>query len=684
VKRITRTLPTIFLAVITISIVYVSIPGMTHAQSAQAGMPVPQQQESQTASSSSSQETPDYSQEPFVIERYVTRVAFQNDGTSRADLEVVVNVLNEAGVQQFAQLVFDYNAVNQKLEVVSVELRKAGSSTFAPASAVRDLAPLASGGAPAYADYREKHVTVPGLRPGDTVAYHVSRITTIARAPDQFWFEHDFVKDAIVLDEQLEISVPRDRAVRLKTQPGADAVISDEGERRIYRWKTSRVARETENAEQKKNAAAESEIPAVQITSFASWEEVGRWFAPLQRNRAAPDVSLRAKAEELTRGRSTDLEKIEALYDFVATKLHTVSLAFGLGGYQPHPASEILANEYGDPKDKHTLLEALLEAEGIPAFPALIPSAGNLDPDLPSPGQFNHVITVIPQGADGKDWLWLDTATEVAPFRMLAVALRGKQALVIPIGAPDTPPARDSARLVETPKDPPSPQVQEIEITGKVSSLGKLTAHVHYSMTGDNALALRVGFRRTPQTNWKQIGQLLSARDGFRGEVAEVKSSDPSETHKPFEVDYEITQANFVDWSRKMLQLRMPLPSLGIPEVEESPESASKPLKLGSPLEVRVRATIEIPAGHAPRAPVPVSMSRDFASYRSNYSVKGNTVVAQRDLVFHQREIPAALLVDYSAFARAARADEAQLVPIEAAATPAPKAPASRKHDSPR
>jgi hypothetical protein len=255
---------------------------------------------------------------------------------------------------------------------------------------------------------------------------------------------------------------------------------------------------------------------------------------------------------------------------------------------------------------------------------------------------------------------------------------------VIPIGVPSATPAKDAARPVETPPDPPSLQVQEIEITGKVSDLGKLTAHVHYSMTGDNALALRVGFRRTPQANWKQMGQLLSTRDGFRGEVSEVKSSDPSETHKPFEVDYEISQANFADWSRKTLQLRMPLPALGIPEVEESSESESKPLKLGSPLEVRVRATIELPLGHAPRAPVPVSMSREFASYRSNYSVKGNTVVAQRDLAFHQREIPAALLVDYSAFARAARADEAQLVPVEAAAAPASRAPASRKRVSPR
>jgi predicted flavoprotein YhiN len=90
-----------------------------------------------------------------------------------------------------------------------------------------------------------------------------------------------------------------------------------------------------------------------------------------------------------------------------------------------------------------------------------------------------------------------------------------------------------------------------------------------------------------------------------------------------------------------------------------------KPLKLGSPLEIHVHATIELPAGYAPRAPVPVSMSRDFATYQSNYSVKGTIVEAKRDLVFRQRGISGDLIADYSAFARAARADEAQLVPVE-------------------
>jgi Domain of Unknown Function with PDB structure (DUF3857) len=683
VTRIIHIWQPIALALLIAGGMPVSLPGTALGQSAQTGIVDPAQEKSQPAPDNSTQEKPDYSQEPYVFERFVTHAAFQNDGTSRADLEVVVNVLSEAGARRFGQVVFSYNSSDQKLEVISVEVRKAGSSTFTSASAVRDLAPLASGGAPAYADYREKHIAVPGLRPGDTLAYHIARTTMTPLAPNQFWFEHDFVKDVIVLDEQLEVSVPRNRAIKLKTMSGADPVISEEAERRVYRWKRSRLTHETQGPEKKKTAS-EPRAPAVQLTTFENWEDVGRWYTLLERERATPDASVRAKAEELTHGRGTELEKIEALYDFVATKVRTVNLPFGLGSYLPHAASETLANEYGDPKDKHTLLQALLEAEGIRAFPALISSSRDLDPDFASPGQLNHLITVIPQGMGGKDLLWLDTATEVAPFRMLASSLRGKQALVIPIVAPGATPQDGSPILIETPVDPPSLQEQNIDVSGQVSDQGKLTAHIHYSMTGDNALALRIAFRHTPEANWKQLGQLLASGDGFTGEATAIKSSDPSETHEPFEVDYEISQANFADWPRKTLQLRMPFPALGIPEAEESAESAAKPLKLGSPLEIHVRATIQLPAGYAPRAPVPVSMSREFASYRSNYSVKGNTVEAQRDIVFRQREIPEELLTDYGAFARAARADEAQLVSIEVSPVPAVNAPPDVKPDSPR
>ena len=54
-----------------------------------------------------------------------------------------------------------------------------------------------------------------------------------------------------------------------------------------------------------------------------------------------------------------------------------------------------------------------------------------LPPDFPA--QFDHVISAIPLGTET---LWMDTTSEVAPFRLLSRVLRNKQALVIPDAGP--------------------------------------------------------------------------------------------------------------------------------------------------------------------------------------------------------------------------------------------------------
>ena len=103
----------------------------------------------------------------------------------------------------------------------------------------------------------------------------------------------------------------------------------------------------------------------MQISSFTDWQQVARWYSQLQAPRAADDDVVKKKAAELTRGATTPSEKAHRLYDFVAQNIRYVSLSFGVGRLQPHQASEVLQNGYGDCKDKHTLLQALLHAQGI-------------------------------------------------------------------------------------------------------------------------------------------------------------------------------------------------------------------------------------------------------------------------------------------------------------------------------
>ncbi len=649
----------------------------------------PQQVEKKPADASAASTAPaapDYSQEPFVIEQYHVRARFENDGTGRRETLVRFRVQSEAGVQQLGQLVFGYNSSNERMEIGSVEVRKSDGTTIsAPPDAVQDMTGPVAREAPMYTDLRQKHVTVPGLRPGETLTYHVTAQLHTPLAPGQFWLEHDFLKDAIVLDETLEVNVPRDRAVKLKTHPGTDPTVTEENDRKIYRWKSSRLKREEEGQEEakpRKKPPKKPEGPAVQLTTFQSWEEVGGWYAGLERERATPTDLVRAKAQELVRGRASDIERIEALYEFVASNFRYVSLSFGLGRYQPHAAADVLANQYGDCKDKHTLLEALAEAIGLRAYPVLIHSRRKIDPEIPSPAQFDHVITAVPLG---KDWIWLDTTTEVAPFRLLSSNLRRKQALLIPLAAPPTAAkvaADEAARLVETPADLPFPATQRVDVDAQVSELGKLSAQVRYTLRGDTELLLRLGFRRTPQSQWKQLGQLLAVSDGFRGEVSEVKTSDPAATREPFHVEYRIAQPNYLDWSTKKSQLALPLPAVGLPEASGGDDEAdTEPLDLGTPLEITTRVVMELPVKYAARAPVAVAVIRDYAEYRSSYKVEGNKITAERVLRFKVREIPAARTRDYQAFTRAIRADEQQEFALEGTRAAGPKIPEGVKAD---
>ena len=156
--------------------------------------------------------------------------------------------------------------------------------------------------------------------------------------------------------------------------------------------------KDKEKDKKEKEERPDDDRPDIQLTTFVSWEQIGRWYAGLEKDRRAPSPEVRAKAEELTKGLNNDLDKVQALYDFVAKNFRYVSLSLGVGRYQPHSAGDVLHNQYGDCKDKHTLLASLLEAEGMHASSVLINSSRKLDVDVPSPSQFDHVITMLPMG----------------------------------------------------------------------------------------------------------------------------------------------------------------------------------------------------------------------------------------------------------------------------------------------
>src|SRR5215471_7926281 len=298
--------------------------------------------------------------EAVILESLVTRAHFENDGTGFTERTSSIRVQSQAGVEALGQLVFGYNSATEKLEVNYVRVKKSSGEVIeTPSANSQDFAPETLRSAPMYSDYRQRHVTVSALRPGDLLEYRVTTRTETALVPGEFWFEYSFPESVQVNEARLEIDVPKARELRLKS-PRRKYTTADNGDRRVYSWVVQNITpkhdkkSEADDEEDQEESEAEKG-PEIQLTTFKDWQQIAQWYAKLQSERVVVDDAVRKKAADLTRNAANNQEKARRLYDFVAKDIRYVSLSFGIGRFQPHAAPEVLQGFYGDCKDKHTL-----------------------------------------------------------------------------------------------------------------------------------------------------------------------------------------------------------------------------------------------------------------------------------------------------------------------------------------
>jgi tetratricopeptide (TPR) repeat protein len=592
-----------------------------------------------------------HSQEAFVVEQFSHKEKFENDGTALKEDVARVRIQSEAGVQKYGLLTFSYASGTGTFEIAYVRVRKPdGSVVETPPENIQDMAAQITRQAPFYSDLHEKHVAVKGLSVGDVVEYRTIDHTTKPLAAGEFWTSYSFTHEAIISDEEVEISVPRDRNVKVKSAT-VKPVITETGGYRVFTWHSANLKRK-DDSNNKREAIelawqlARGRLPQFDIilSSFTSWDEVGRWYDNLQEEKVKPTSEVSAKAAELTKNATNDDAKMRALYDYVSTQFRYIGVAFGIGRYQPHSAAEVLENQYGDCKDKHTLLASLLSAVGIPAYPALISTSREVDADVPSPGQFDHVITVVPRG---NELVWLDTTSEVGPFRFLVSPLRDKHALVV---WKDKPPG-----LASTPADPPFESVQDFSMNATLDDAGTLVGNADFSTRGDSEYLLRLAFRAVPLPQWKELGQEISSGSGFGGEVSEVTASSPEKTDQPFHFSYRYTRKDFGDWANRRIVTPEPFINLLAPGDDELLPVG--PSYLGSPLHIHFHSQVTLPADYYPSLPISVHLHEDFAQFDVTYDFENGKLISDRDLKTLMREVPAAERYRYLGFVKAVRDD---------------------------
>jgi hypothetical protein len=616
---------------------------------------------------------------PAQIELLETKIRFETNGDSRKEVHTRVRINSELGVRQFSHLNFNFNRAYEKIEIPLVHIsHKSGGSADILPSAITDQPNAAVSDFPAYHDVRVKSIRILGLEPADFLEYRVITTTTHpALAPD-FWLDHSFDRTGVVTKEIFELDLPARRFVgdskasadigqiRISSEtPVASKTQNGEGDsaRLVYRWDVA------PSALPKTSGDESSGNSDVVLTTFSSWDQLQKRMQGVFQ--AHPSSELVTQASTAMKSSAHDQTTPEAAYyNFVATKIRTVDLPLDLGRFGKRHYSEVLSSGFGSPEDKIGLYTTLT-SRTTHVKTLLVTTAEAPEKQLPRPSLFSQILVALDEG---KHTIYLDPDLEVAPWGVIRPDLRGKKALELGANC------AGEACWMKISGELPFSSTQRVNVDATITPDGTLDAKVKYSMRGDNELLLRMAFHQAPRDKWKEVAQLLSLSDGFRGKILSASASDPYATKNAFTVEYEISQPKFVDWSKKPVRIPAPLPVLTVPDVPGKAEGTDKssPIDLGTPLDVQTRVTLHLPPGTSVELPTGTVVDRDYATFASRYNTDSGIVTAIRHINFLRRQVTADRATDYAAFLHAVQTDQAQrftLTRVDGSSTTAASTP---------
>ncbi|MCU1271412.1 MAG: hypothetical protein JWN74_2706 [Acidobacteriaceae bacterium] len=399
---------------------------------------------------------------------------------------------------------------------------------------------------------------------------------------------------------------------------------------------------------------------------FSNWQQRGTWYWNLEAGRLNASEGIKQKVAELTASASTSVEKMKALADFVQHNIRYVSIQLGIGGWQPHTASDIFDHRYGDCKDKTNLFRSMLHEIGIESFRvAIYTQRGAITSETPAYRGFDHEITAIKLPAGLSDsslvatvdhtklgkLLFFDPTNELTPFGQIGGYLQENYGLLV------TP---NGGELVELPRLPVA--MNTIRRTGNLTldATGKLTGNISEMRMGDRAWSERSRLLHTTNSadRIKPIETLLAGSlSSFR--ITKASIVNLQHTDQPFGFNYSFEALNYAKNAGDLLLVRPRVIGVKSEGIMETTEPRQFPIEFEGPVQDTDTFQITLPPGYeVDDLPPPVDADFGFASYHSKTEVKGNVIGYTRTFEVKDLSVPVSKADELKKFYRIIASDE--------------------------
>lgn len=383
--------------------------------------------------------------------------------------------------------------------------------------------------------------------------------------------------------------------------------------------------------------------PYLHVSTYRSWEELGKWYRGLIRHQMVPDERIRNQVKKLIDGKRSLKDKVEAIHQFVVTTTRYVGLEFGIHGYKPYRAPLVFARGFGDCKDKASLLVTMLREAGVPASFVLIRTndLGLLESEPASLSVFNHAIAYVPD-LD----IYLDGTAEQHGIRELPFPDQGATALVL---------LDDGVRWVTTPVLPASRSVQHVVNQITLGTDGKAAVDASVSITGDAAAPLRQLLEAESTREERFESSLAQSYPGAR--LASLTIDSLTDLNAPLAYGYQATVPEFAEVKGERLELAAD-EGVNLVATYARLSSRTHDLILGPRLILERETEIRIPDGYFIESiPESVELKSAFGMLKLKIIKDASTVKISRLFERSVNRVTPAEYADFVSFAR--RVDEA-------------------------
>ncbi len=585
--------------------------------------------------------------EPVHVLLELTAVRVHVDGTVKRLRQTVRRVMNDEGIRLLDRHSTPYSRGEQRVEFKTARVhRKTGAVEEA---ALRVHGERAGG----EADWTLASIDLPPASVGEVVeVVHTTEDLRQSFFGDYFGVREVLREDNPVAERTFILEVPAGRKFHFH-QRNLDlkpAVRSDDAAGSIiYTW----TLRDVPARRPEPGMPPPAEIdPVVEVSTFESWAAFNRWYWNLIHRQLELTPAISAKVAELTSGKTGEMEKIRAVYDFVSAEIRYNAWEFGVHGFKPYNTATVFTRRFGDCKDKANLLCTMLGAAGIRAFPVLIHATDDRwDEDLSIPiiQHFNHCIAHVP-GSPERPAIYLDgTATRHSVDELPGMD-RGAQVLIV---------GEEQGRVERVPWNRSEETRMDEELQVSIEPDGSAKLSLRARARGDLAAHLRALFE-VPGRRRVELERMLGAR--FAGAVVEKESfSDLSDRSKPVEFEAAFRVPAFTS--------RAPEGEV-VPPVEDffgiarqighlgGLDERRHDLILGSPARSSLRAVFHLPPGSRAKS---VPADREIAGRFGRFSLKH-----ERGREGDRATLAVSLLLETTA-PRVARADYAEFRKLAAA-----------------